>query len=341
MVTLQQIAEEVGVTRFTVSNVLKGRTEKVSPARADEIRRIAAQLEYRPNGAAKATATGKFGSIALLFSTVASRSTMPRAMRDGILNELERHNLSLSVAHLSDEKLTDAGVVPKILREWMCDGLLVDYTDHIPERMKQLIWAHKLPVVWLNTQQPHDCVYPDDLDAAQRAMQMILEAGHRRVAYLNFCYNPEGEGVHYSAAERKAGYDDAMLQAGLQPRHDMVACDLPERVERAKAMLDSSEPPTCFLTYGKEDAEAVAVAALMRDLQVGSDVSIVAFGPSQSWCAAGQISLMAVPEYEVGQTAVKMLKEKMAQPMNSLPPQKLKFDFEAGTTFAPPRNLRS
>ncbi len=45
-------------------------------------------------------------------------------MWDGIHDELAAHNLHLTMTRLPDERLTDEGVVPKLLREWMADGLL-------------------------------------------------------------------------------------------------------------------------------------------------------------------------------------------------------------------------
>jgi DNA-binding LacI/PurR family transcriptional regulator len=71
MATLEEIAREAGVSRYTVSNVLRGRNKEnwaCTVERAERIRGIAERLNYRPNAAAVATATGRFGASGLLAS---------------------------------------------------------------------------------------------------------------------------------------------------------------------------------------------------------------------------------------------------------------------------------
>ena len=51
----------------------------------------------------------------------------------------------------------------------MADGMIVNYTHEIPQPMLDVIRAHHTPAVWLNAKLASDCVYPDDLGAAQQA----------------------------------------------------------------------------------------------------------------------------------------------------------------------------
>ncbi len=52
-----------------------------------------------------------------------------------------------------------------MLREWMADGMLINYLIGIPEPLVQMVRQHSVPSMWINVQQPPDCVYPNDLDA--------------------------------------------------------------------------------------------------------------------------------------------------------------------------------
>ncbi len=82
MTTLQEIAQRAGVSKMTVSNVLNNRNKENWPStasRAQEIRALAEQMGYRPNLAAKAVVTGKFGAIGIL-----SPKSLPSAPHDGI-----------------------------------------------------------------------------------------------------------------------------------------------------------------------------------------------------------------------------------------------------------------
>ncbi|BCM92060.1 catabolite control protein A [Abditibacteriota bacterium] len=63
-VTLQHVADLAGVHPMTVSNALKG-TGRVSDLTREKIQRIARELDYKPNLAARALVTGRTGSVAV------------------------------------------------------------------------------------------------------------------------------------------------------------------------------------------------------------------------------------------------------------------------------------
>ena len=68
-VTLQDIADAAGVQKMAVSNALNG-TRSVAPATRERIRRIADELNYIPNFAARALSQGRTGIIAVLSGPV-------------------------------------------------------------------------------------------------------------------------------------------------------------------------------------------------------------------------------------------------------------------------------
>lgn len=99
MATLQQIAQQAGVTTATVSNVLSGRVQvqrSDAVKRARRIRRIARQLGYRPNAAARATRTGRTGCIGMLISANYAYSVHMPDFENGVVAELNRQNLYMA-----------------------------------------------------------------------------------------------------------------------------------------------------------------------------------------------------------------------------------------------------
>jgi len=131
--TLKVIAEAAGVSIPVVSQVLNSKGQRFRPETRRRVRQAAERLGYRPNNSARAMATGRLGCAALVLSTQGYRSTLPAELLRGIDEELARHNMHLTIARLPDEKLTREGYVPKILREWLSDGLLINYTSDIPD----------------------------------------------------------------------------------------------------------------------------------------------------------------------------------------------------------------
>jgi DNA-binding LacI/PurR family transcriptional regulator len=201
-VTIYQIAERVGLSPKTVSRILSGKAALHKPETRERVLQVATELGYRANSSARAMRRQRFGCVTLLLSNVRQRSVLPSAREDGIQAALGEHDLHLMVAPLPDAKLTDQGFVPRILREYGSDGLLVNYNTRIPPRMETLLDAHNLPSVWINVRRDSDCVYPDDLQAGRQAAERLLALGHRRIAFVDYT-----EQNHYSngTARRAAG----------------------------------------------------------------------------------------------------------------------------------------
>lgn len=339
MVTMNDVAKKAGVSRQTVSHTLNGRTEGVyiSEETRRRVMEVAEAMNYRPNGSALAIKRGRFGGAALLTSNLPHHSYTPQFLLDGVHDELSLNNFHLMLARLSDEQLTDDNFVPKILREMMVDGLLIDYIQHIPPRLIDLVRRHQLPAVWINSPQAEDCVRPDDLDAGYRATRHLLSLGHRRILFADYTHTGNFELEHYSARDRWLGYSRAMSEAGLEPRamrskDDGVAAA--DWVAYSRGWLTAADRPTAVLAY-QQEVSPVLIAAATLGWQVPADLSIVAFGSADLNVAGLPITTLTVPEYEVGSAAVQMLLQKIEVPEAVFPAKSFPFGFSAGATCAP------
>jgi DNA-binding LacI/PurR family transcriptional regulator len=342
---LRQIATRAGVSRNTVLRVLRGENKEVWPSairRAEEIREIAKELAYLPNGSARSMRRGRFNSIALLLSTDAGRSYLPNDLFNQIHDSLESRGLRLIVTKLADEKLVREDVVPSILREMSCDGLLINYTDRVPQRMVDLIGRFQIPSIWVNCRQDHDCVYYDDFGGAMTATQHLLKLGHREIAYLDFVASSGNERIHYSRADRYEGYAQAMLAAGQRPtpRDRFAGIAIPDRLIATRDLLRTTTGrPTAIVCY--DAPERVLLAAAQAGLSVPRDLSVVTFGTqSHERLTAGEtfigqsITNVRVPSEKAGLRAVEMLLQKIETPDNRLPPCVVPLVLEPGETTA-------
>lgn len=340
MSTLAKIADETGLSRATVSNILNGRNKEnwaSTVKRSEEVREVARRLGYQPNSAAIATKTGRYGCVALLLSTKPFCSTLPQEVWRGIGDELARHNNHLALFQLPDEELTDEARLPKILREWMADGMLIDYTHLIPPRLIELLRAHHLPVAWLNSKQDENCVYPDDFAAGQHAARRLLELGHRNLAYFDMSdatLRVEGQ-PHYSVFDRQAGWESVVREAGLQPQ--IWTQDVPKksRVAWLQEQLKRSDRPSAATCYGIEDAQFLQMAATKNGLELPRDLSVVTFGGAPEHSLGLDLATFVIPHYELGLAATRMLLSRIENPALSLKPQVLPFRWEKGASLAP------
>jgi LacI family transcriptional regulator len=340
-VTLTDVAKAAGVSYVTVSRVLFGNTDYRRPTfakRAARIRKLAMEMGYRPNAAARATVRGRFDTVGLLLSTHHSRSILPESMLDAISDALSQRGLRLSIDKLPDEKLVAEGVVPDLLRAWSVDGLLINYNSEIPARMVELVNAYGLPAVWLNSIQPHDCVYPDDEQAGRIATEHLLELGHKRIAFVHY-----GGWGHYSMVARRDGYEKAMRAAGLTPQvvnePDMSQAD---RRRTAAQWLRQPDRPTAAVVYGVATLWPLNLAAQIDlGLKVPDDLSLVSFDNRAMRHADINVTIAQLPGETMAQRAVGMLLERIADPSTTHPPLCLPCRLERGNTTAPPKQADS
>jgi LacI family transcriptional regulator len=346
---MKQIAARAGLSVPTVGNVLGRASHRYSKETRDKVIQVAKELGYRPNSSAKAMRSGRFGCASLVVSRNRRLSDLPQMLIEGLDDELVQHSMHLMIARLPDEDFSKTDFVPKVLSESMADGMIINYTHSIPREMQDLICDHQVPAVWINARLRGDCTYPDDHNGARVAVEHLVAHGHRRIAYVHFISLPGDHPrvrfedylttEHYSVADRRAGYREAVRAAGLPaielgadafvPGHDFIP--------QVTQLLARPDRPTAVLTYRFEEAEAVVIAAAQLGLSVPRDVSLVTF-ETEPWraMAGRKVTTLLVPAPQEGREAVRMLLRKIQEPTAVLPPVPVPFTFVPGETIAPP-----
>jgi DNA-binding LacI/PurR family transcriptional regulator len=268
--------------------------------------------------AARAIQNRRFNAVGLLASTN-PRVSVYRSFMAGLTQGCREHDLHLSVGEVIDEKLSDEQFVPKILREWSVDGLLIAYMYNFPPHLADLIEQYRIPSIWLNAKREHDCVHPDDFNAIHQATEHLLELGHQRISYVHTYI-----GEHYSATDRRAGYTHAMEAAGLSPRplYDRLEANvhLTRLHDDIRALAQREDRPTAFVCYGSDQAMTIYHAATLAGLSIPRDLSIVGLGPESISQMGRDIATLIVDSQRIGQTAIDLLARKIRRPSELFDP---------------------
>ncbi len=278
--------------------------------------------------------SGRFNTIALLMSVSQIRGRLLPRLLVSILAVLREQGVHLVLGDVG-EVAPPPEQAPRLLRDWYADGLLINAISSMPASLLDLVGRPRVPSVGLNARLEYDCVYPDDFGAARRATEHLLKLGHRRIAYVDYM-----GGVHYSVADRRAGYEAAMAKAGLASR---VVEDEggPSAGWQALAlkMLRCADRPTAVVAYEADRAMPVYAAACLLGLRMPQDLSLVTFHEKPVDMPGLPIDYLEIPVGEMGRVAVEMLLEKIASPKKRFPAVGLELAYRMGETCGPAPHL--
>jgi DNA-binding LacI/PurR family transcriptional regulator len=294
-VTLQTVADRVGVSRMTVSNAFS-RPDQLSAELRRKILEAADELGYAgPDPAARALATGTTGAVGVLLTDPLQHvftDEIAAMFFGAVAQELGASGLALTLLTSG----AGEGHVPA--RDVPMDAALV-FSCEAESTAVDWLRRRRLPLVSVD-QDPMPgitSINVDDRGGARAAVQHLIDLGHRRVGIVTTRHGaPAGvvcgtesrsiapaaalpaAGAAHVERQRMTGWLDALVSAGAS----WVAVEQPHSSEStgraaAAALLDLAEPPTAVVCFSDVMAYGVVQAALDRDLDVPGDLSVVGF----------------------------------------------------------------
>ncbi len=335
-ITSAEIAEFANVSRATVSYVLNGHAqrERIPETTVKRILRIVGETQYRPNGAARAMRRNRFDCLSLLMSSSTKGVWLPLGLLRNLQRNTAARGMHLNVSELPDSKLLSPEYAPKILRELLADGLLINYPQPVPSGLEEMLHRYSIPHIWLNEIRAHDCVYPDDFNGCIKAVELLAGMGHRRIAYLS-----KGGSQHYSHGKREQGFLAAARKGGIQGTSVCTgtAEDEASFRDQVEAMLRDSNRPTACIGYSALELQITFAVALRMDLRIPQDLSLLTFDVHHPPLGDLTQSTLTIPQREMADVAVDLLLKKIEQPAEYMDPAPIPYaDDIGGETCAPP-----
>jgi DNA-binding LacI/PurR family transcriptional regulator len=286
-VTLQTIADRVGVSRATVSNAFS-RPDQLSSALRGRILTVAEELGYPgPDPTARMLARGTTGAVGVVLPDslrFAFTDEVLTTFLGAVAEALAPTGLALTLlppARLGDE------VVPT--RDLPMDGALVCSLEPGSEPVDRLL-RRGVPLVLVDQPPVEGLAFVDvdDRQGARRAAQHLLDLGHRHVGVLTVGLGPEPhvgpphavDVTGYVARQRLLGWLDALEPAGARVTVAGQALAYGGAAGTARLLLDVEDPPTAVLCFSDALAADVLGTAAHLGAGVPGDLSVVGFDDS-------------------------------------------------------------
>lgn len=280
MVTIKEIAERAGVAPTTVSNVLHGRTKKMSKETLERVQKVIEESHYVTNMGARLLAN--YGSKIIGVIMTYGRREEQNAIQDPffaeVIGALEKE-IRLSGYFMM---LYTSGSVEESLRiasSWNIEGLVVLGSQ--PEDCRKFQQLSGIPVVFIDSylregEGELENVGLQDYEGGFLMTQYLLECGHRRIAFLADAAIPVGVDER-----RLAGHRDAMKAAGLTWNEaDYIALDYreAERHEFLRRFRHEGMKRYTALMFASDYYAMDAINVLARvGVQIPEEVSVTGF----------------------------------------------------------------
>ena len=307
--TIKDVARQCGVSVSTVSRVLNHHPD-VSDAVRDRVMETVRTLHYVPNSSARDLVLPASDAIGLVVRG-AGNPFFTQVVR-AVEQEVIQRGYTLVLRQIQpgeDEVDCGAGIVrSKRLRGLILLGGCYDYT---PERVASL----DVPFVCCTytnhfgtlDRNAFSSVSIDDQQTAYRAVRLLTEQGHRKIAILLDSIRDR------SISElRYRGYRQALEEAGAAADPELVLETVDFEMDAAYAytrrLLERRRDFTAL--FAVSDAMAIAAMKALHDggMRVPEDCSVIAIdGIELSLYTIPTLTTLIQPQREMGTEAVRIL----------------------------------
>ena len=277
MITIKEIADMLGLSTTTVSNVIHGKTKEVSEATVERVRQVLKEYDYVPNINARNLASNQSKIIGV--TILNSRKGYVNYLKDAFISELlgsiERE-LKEKGYYLMMCFSTDTRELIQRVSAWNADGLIL--FGIVAEDYQKIQKQFKKPQVYIDS-YPGDFYFNgvniglEDRRGGYLAGRYLLSHGHRRIGFVadNF------KGGDY---ERYCGFAEAMSEAGVTVRDsDFIEVEPDEEALAAcyESLYQRLHEFTAFFCASDFYALCLMNFLTDRDVKVPEDISIVGF----------------------------------------------------------------
>lgn len=278
--TVYDIARAAGVGRTTVLRALWDKDD-ISPETKARIKKIAAEMKYRPNHIARSLVMGQ----SKLVGVVATPSVFPTSLGtiDLIESELKDAGYSMLLSSSGGHSGGERQSIEQLLANRVAGVIAIPASlSAEPDVYQELVDSGAKVVVIDRRVEGLEVpqIIGDDYRAAMLAAEHLISLGHRRIAYMAI---PQSS---HAGRERVKGYCDALYDAGLKCDQSLIIETQFGEEYGASAvtrLLEMKNPPTAVIARHDIVAAGALRAVYAAGLLIPQDLSIV--GNGDIWCS--------------------------------------------------------
>ena len=272
--TIHDVARRAGCSIKTVSRVLN-QEPHVRPILRDRVASAIAQTGYIPNLTARRLVQRRPGTLGLIVPPL-----------DGILNP---YALALAfdlanasgydlLLHIHNNQPAERDLLSGLVSRQRLEGIVIAAPCETDPFLADLLAGTTIPRVFmdpLDREKFTPSVAADDQTGVRDLTTHLLDAGHRRIAFL------KGPPSLRASHERLAGYTQALAQRGIAFEPRLAANTDGSFIGGYNAVriyLSEGSRPTAFVAFNDTTALGALFALHEMNVRVPREISVCGYG---------------------------------------------------------------
>ncbi|MFY1669466.1 LacI family DNA-binding transcriptional regulator [Plantactinospora sp. WMMB334] len=314
-VSIRDVASQAGVSVGTVSNVLN-RPDIVAASTRNRVLAAINELGFVPNDAARQLRRGRGRTLGLVVLDVANPFFTDVAK--GVEDATGAAGMAVIFCNSDGDSAKESRYLD-LLEEQRVQGVLITPVDDANERLVRLRERGVLVVLLdRRSTRPDVCsVAVDDRLGGELAMRHLVEAGHRRIAFVGGPWQLE------QVRDRYDGARHALREAGLAEEHlrrfETPSPTVAAGRDAASRILGQPRSTRATAVFCANDLLALGVLQELtrQQVRVPADIALVGYDDID-FAAAAAVPLSSVrqPRQRLGQTAARLMLDEANDPEN-------------------------
>ena len=317
MVSLKDIAGRCGVSVATVSKALNDHSD-IGAETKERIRKVANELGYVPNAAAKSMKTNRTHNIGVLFMDDANSGLQHdffASVLEGFKREVEKEGYDITfISNDRSRPGRDSYLTHARYRRF--DGVIIANVHFGDPEVVELVKSD-IPVVTIDhVYNDTTTILSDNVGGMTELVDFAVASGHRKIAYIHGADSSVTRTRLVTFHKKMEEYgietpDAYVMESPYRDTHGAYECTL--------KLLELEDRPTCIF-YPDDYASYGGMRAISeKGLKVPDDVSVVGFdGIKVARHIRPRLTTYRQDTEELGRQAGKNLIDLIERPKTTL-----------------------
>lgn len=304
--TMKDIAKETGLGLATISSYLNG--GNVREKNRIKIEAAIRELHYERNEVARGLKTNRTKTIGVVIPELNNVfcTEIITAMED----ILRGSGYATIVCDCRTDRSREAEAVAFLVQKRV-DGIINMPVDTTGAHLEQFRKSGK-PVVLIDRKIKNlhcDSVFVDNRSASREAVKLLAENGHQKIGIIS------GPRDIFTAQERLLGYEDAMMDAGMEPKKSLIYhgdYTIRSGVEGFEKLVRENPDITAIFASNYEMTMGAVIGANELGVSIPDDISFIGFDNlSFARACRPQLTIVTQPTNRIGCEAARIILKRL------------------------------